>query len=138
MPNSLRFSLPGNKDSISTTRMAISTYARSAGFSEEAIDDIAVSITEACKIICCHGYERRACRFIVVCGMKEDTINIKISNNNAEFTVDKEECTLCSHCSGDGDLSMFIVSSLMDSAELEDSLDGSKALIMEKMKIEQD
>lgn len=135
MPNHLRFSLPGNKDSVLTVRTAISSYAKSVGFSEEAVDDIGISITEACRIVCCHGNERKACRFLVVCSMREDTLEIKISSNNAEFTVEKEECEKCRHCTGDGDLSMFILSSLMDKAELEEESDNRKSLAMEKIKI---
>jgi len=134
MPNTLRFSLPGNKDSISTVRDAVSKYAKSAGFSEESVGDIGISITEACKIVCCHGYDRMACRFLVVSGMDEETLQIKISNNNTEFTVDKEECDRCKHCTEDGDLSLFIISSLMDKAELEEQPDGVKVLTMEKLK----
>ena len=134
MPNSLRFSLPGNKDSIATVRAAVSKYAKSAGFSEEAVEDIGISITEACKIVCCHSYDRMACRFLVVSGMYEETLQIKISNNNTEFTVEKEECERCHHCTGDGDLSLFIISSLMDNTELEEQPDGVKVLTMQKQK----
>jgi anti-sigma regulatory factor (Ser/Thr protein kinase) len=134
MPNQLRFSLPGNKDSVNTVRAAISNYAKSLGFSEEAVEDIGISVTEGCRIICCHGYERMACRFLVVCGMNEGTLHLKISNNNAEFTIEKEECDRCTHCTGDGDLSLFILSSLMDKAELEENVDGAKNLVMEKIK----
>ena len=138
MPNTLRFSLPGNKDSISTVREAVSRYAKSAGFSEEARDDISISITEACQIVCCQFIEKKACRFLLVCNMEEDTIQLKISSNNAEFIIDKEECEGCPYAAGDGELSMFIISSLMDKADLEENSDGSKTLIMEKSKNKED
>lgn len=134
MPNSLRFSLPGNKESIFTVRLAIVGYAKSAGFSEEAIDDIGISITEACRVVCCHGEERMACRFLVVCSMKEDTIMLKLSSNNAEFIVDKEECDMCGYRKGDCELSMFILSSLMDSVDFDEDGEGSKILVMQKTK----
>lgn len=138
MPNTLRFSLPGNKESISTVREAVSRYAKSAGFSEEARNDISISITEACQIVCCHGIEKKACRFLVVCSMEEDTIKIKISNNSAEYIIDKEECEGCPYAAGDGELSMFIISALMDKAELEENSDETKTLFMEKSKNKQD
>ena len=65
-------------------------------------------------------------------------LQIKISNSNAEFTVDKNECELCGHCPGDGELSMFIISSLMDKTDLEKDADGVKSLFMEKMKVKED
>lgn len=138
MPNTLRFSLPGNKDSISTVRDAVFKYAKSLGFSEEARDDIGISITEACQVVCCHGNDKKACRFLLVCSMEEDTLKIKITSNKSEYTMEKEECEDCLYCKGDGELSMFIISSLMDKAELEENADGPKVLIMEKMKVKED
>lgn len=138
MPNTLRFSLPGNKDSISTVRDAVFKYAKAAGFSEEARDDIGISITEACQIVCCHGNDKKACRFLLVCSMEEDTLQLKIASNKAEYIIDKDECEDCPYCKGDGELSMFIISSLMDKADLEENPDGAKILIMEKTKVKED
>jgi hypothetical protein len=70
--------------------------------------------------------------------MEEDTLKIKITSNKSEYIMEKEECEDCLYCKGDGELSMFIISSLMDKAELEENADGPKVLIMEKMKVKED
>jgi len=134
MPNQLRFSLPGSKDSVSAVRLAVASYANSSGFSLLDVEDISVAISEACKIICCHGHDRLACRFLVLVGMMEDTLRITISDSNGEYTIEKGECQRCGHCPEDGDLAMFILSSLMDKAELSDQPGGGKTLVMEKKK----
>jgi serine/threonine-protein kinase RsbW len=135
MPNKLRFSLPGSKDSVSAVRLAVASYANSSGFSLLEVEDICVAISEACKIICCHGHDRLACRFLVLVGMEENVLHISMSDNNGEFTIEKGECPRCGHCPEDGDLAMFILSSLMDKVELSDQPNGGKILVMEKKKV---
>lgn len=132
MPNQLRFSLPGSKESIAAVRSAVASYANSLGFSMLEVEDISIAITEACKVICCHGHEGFSCRFLVVVGMVEGSLVITVSDNSQGFTIEKKACELCGHCPDDGDMAMFILSSLMDEAKLNDQSDGIRKLVMVK------
>lgn len=134
MRNQLRFSLPGNKENVTTARLAVASYANTSGFSLEDVEDLSVAISEAWKVVCCHGHKELIGRFLVVCGMQGETLSITISESNSGFTIEKRDCIKCDNCPKDGDLSMFIISSLMDKAELKEDADGGRKLIMEKVR----
>ncbi len=134
MPNQLRFSLPGNRENVTTARLAVASYASTSGFSMLEVEDMSVAVSEAWKVICCHGHKELIGRFLVVCGMVDDTMHITISESNAGFTIEKRDCVRCGNCPKEGELSMFIISSLMDKAELKESAEGGRKLIMEKIR----
>ena len=134
MPDRLRFSMPGDKDSITAVRAAIASYANSAGFSLMEVEDVSIAITEACKIICCHGLDGWACRFLVLVKAKDDVLDITISGNSSEILEKGKACKICARCPDDGELAMFILSSLMDEAMLTDDSEGTRTLVMKKRK----
>lgn len=127
----LKFIIPGKPEYLTMVRLAISSIAASAGFDVEMTEDIKTAVCEACKTIACHGYTNLSDKYDVECSVGEGMIEIVVKDECVEHTIEKE-CSTCYDCPNNGDLSSFVIESLMDSVEFAAFDDGRKIIRMVK------
>lgn len=133
MGDLLKFSIPGKPDYVKMVRIAIASLASNTGFNVEAIDDIKVAVSEACKFVTCHGYEGWSNRYDVVCEIREDKIVITVEDSREGHDIIKNSQS-CTNCPSEGELGVFIIETLMDEIEIQEKSDGCKRIKMVKNK----
>ena len=131
MSDLLRFSIPGKPDYVQMVRLAIASVAGKAKFDMEAIEDIKVSVGEACKNITCHGHEGWAASYGVDCELFDTRIVITVTDNCGCHDLVKGERP-CRVCPDEGNLAIFVIQSLMDEAEFTEDDEGNKCIRMVK------
>ena len=114
-------------------RLAISSVASKAGFDVEAVEDVEVSVAEACKNIICHGREGFVHSYEVEVELSALAINILVR----DACSGEESLKLhrpCKCCPQEGNLALVVIDTLMDEAEdyMDDS--GSRVIRMVKRK----
>lgn len=117
MADKLTFVIPGKPEYITMVRLAVGSAADNAGFNVEQIEDIKNAVGEACKNICCHGSEGWAEEFQVECLIDEEKMEIYVKDNSTEHNV-KKLYKPCLDCPNEGDLALFVITSLMDKLEI--------------------
>lgn len=117
MADKLTFIIPGKPEYITMVRLAVGSAADNAGFNIEQIEDIKNAVGEACKNICCHGSEGWAEEFQVECFIDDKKMEIYVKDNSTEHNV-KKLYKACMDCPNEGDLALFVITSLMDKLEI--------------------
>ncbi len=117
MADKLTFVIPGKPEYITMVRLAVGSAADNAGFNIEQIEDIKNAVGEACKNICCHGSEGWAEEFQVECLIDDEKMEIYVKDNSTEHNV-KKLYKPCLDCPNEGDLALFVITSLMDKLEI--------------------
>lgn len=117
MADKLTFVIPGKPEYITMVRLAVGSAADNAGFNIDQIEDIKNAVGEACKNICCHGSEGWAEEFQVDCLIDDEKMEIYVKDNSTEHNV-KKLYKACMDCPNEGDLALFVITSLMDKLEI--------------------
>ena len=117
MADKLTFVIPGKPEYITMVRLAVGSAADNAGFNIDQIEDIKNAVGEACKNICCHGSEGWAEEFQVECLIDDEKMEIYVKDKSTEHNV-KKLYKPCLDCPNEGDLALFVITSLMDKLEI--------------------
>ena len=134
MSDVLTFSIPGKPEYIQMVRLAIGSIACKADFDVEKVDDIEVAVSEACKLVTCHGYEGWGEKYELVVVIDDNgRMEITVSETAALHNIEKK-CKQCARCPEDGDLAVFVINSLMDEIEIMCSEKGNRKIRMVKNK----
>ena len=131
MGDRLTFSIPGKPEYVQMVRLAIGSVAGKADFDVDKIDDIEVAVSEACKLIACHGHSGWGEKYDVEVVIGENRIEIVVTDSCGTHEIEKT-CTQCARCPEDGNLSVFVMNSLMDEIEMTSSDNGNKSIRMVK------
>lgn len=131
MKDLFKFTIPGKPEYVQMVRLAIGSIAGQAGFDIEKVDDITLSVSEACKNITCHGHEGFSNCYEVMCELTEASMLITVEDTSCSHDIVKN-CKPCASCPNEGNLAVDIIRSLMDRVEENTSSDGKKKIVMEK------
>ena len=133
MADKLTFVIPGKPEYITMVRLAVGSAADNAGFNIDQIEDIKNAVGEACKNICCHGSEGWAEEFQVECLIDDEKMEIYVKDKSTEHNV-KKLYRPCLDCPNEGDLALFVITSLMDKLEIMKEENCKNTIKMVKVK----
>lgn len=131
MPKVVSIRVPGEPSFINVLRMAVGSTASLAGFDVESVDDIAVSVGDAAKLVTCHGNDKWCEYYDATISCYEDKIVIEVKADASCHTICKSQNRPCLDCPNEGDLAASIIKSLMDSVEIVEDC-GNKSIKMVK------
>ena len=123
---------------MSVIRLTTSAVASKIGFDIEEIDDIKVSIGEACNNIIKHGSDDGKDNFNIEYTIYEDKLKITVKDNGSGFDTSKiKQPHMEDNIDNidDSGLGIFIIKSLMDEVEINSSSENGTEIIMIKNKI---
>lgn len=122
---------------MSVIRLTTSAVASKIGFDIEEIDDIKVSIGEACSNIIKHGLNEGIDSFDIEYDIHDDKLIISVKDSGCGFDTSKiKQPTIDNDIDNidDSGLGIFIIKSLMDQVDIKSSECGTE-IIMTKIKI---
>ena len=117
MADKLKFVIPGKPEYITMVRLAVGSIADTAGFDYEEIEDIKTAVSEACKNITCHGSEGFAEEYEVECIVEKDRIQITVRDTSEGHNLKKLKKP-CLDCPNEGNLSLYVIKTLMSDVEI--------------------
>ena len=117
MADKLKFVIPGKPEYITMVRLAVGSIADTAGFDYEEIEDIKTAVSEACKNITCHGSEGFAEEYEVECIVEKDRIQITVRDTSEAHNLKKLKKP-CLDCPNEGNLSLYVINTLMSDVEI--------------------
>ena len=117
MADKLKFVIPGKPEYITMVILAVGSIADTAGFDYEEIEDIKTAVSEACKNITCHGSEGFAEEYEVECIVEKDRIQITVRDTSEGHNLKKLKKP-CLDCPNEGNLSLYVINTLMSDVEI--------------------
>ena len=130
MADILRFSMPGKPEYVQTARLAVGALACQQMFDVDQVEDIKLAVSEACKLISCHGNDMLPDQFSLTVEMIPDALQITVTDEGCHRCVGKEG-KRCLNCPEDGNIALLVMKSLMDDIRVQRSEIG-KTIIMVK------
>ena len=127
----LSLKIPGKPEYIKGTRLFIGSVAANAGFDVEQCEDLKTAVSEACKNISCHGSLGFSDEYEVACLLEQNKITVTVTDLSESHQLEKLNKP-CKNCPKEGDLSIFIIRSLIDELEFGNNEDGLKYITMVK------
>ncbi len=122
---------------MSVIRLTTSAVSSKVGFDIEEIDDIKVSIGEACNNIIKHGLEDENGSFNIEYSVYEDKLVISVKDSGSGFdTSEIKEPKMDSNVDkiDEDGLGIFIIKSLMDEVVINSDKENGTEIIMTKIK----
>lgn len=131
MSQILKMTVPGNPEFIQISKNAVMNAAALVNFDVETIDEIGIAVYEACKNISCHGYDGWCKHYDIDVDLDGEQMTVMVSTEAAAHDIQKL-FKMCLDCPKDGDLSMAVISSIMDDLSIEKDGKGGKRIKMVK------
>lgn len=142
MVDKINLNISSNKgdtaEYMSVIRLTTSAVASKVGFDIEEIDDIKVSIGEACNNIITHGLEDDGGSFNIEYSVYKEKLVISVKDNGSGFdTSDIKQPKIDDNVAkiDESGLGIFIIKSLMDEVVINSDKEHGTEIIMTKIKI---
>ena len=129
--DNLNFVIPGKPEYLTMIRLAIGSVSTTAGFDLDAVEDIKTAVSDACKLISCHGYDGFSDKYELQCIVGKGSIEITVKDQCESHSLEKI-AKPCRNCPKEGDLGFFVIQSLMNDVEFGIDEDGRKSIRMVK------
>lgn len=133
----VKLDIPARAEYVVLGRLALSGLLRSRGYSEDAVADLKLALTEACSNSIRHAYERDDGQVHLVFTMHPDRAVIEIGDDGTGFDVDAVECPDCAAMSGlrydIGGMGISIIRAVVDDFDLRTEQDGGTLLVLTKL-----
>lgn len=134
MNNVMKMTVPGKPEFLNLCSDAAVTFAAVSGMDVDAVEDFAMAVYEACKILTCHESDCWCSRYDLQFEAEDGRIVVTVTTCG-EYNIEK--CRrICYDCPNEGNLGLQIMRSIMDEVEIDrDYDDGSgsgKKIIMVK------
>jgi len=133
----IKLKIPARGEYLSLIRLTASSVAAKMGFNIDDIDDIKVSVGEACTSIIESLNPKEESEFKIEYTVSEDTLDIEIkskvkSENKENESIEEEDLELASLL--EEGLGIMIIQSLMDDVDISKSEEGEMEIKMTKSK----
>ncbi len=117
MADRFSMTMPGKPHYISAIKLAVGSLAAHEGFGWQEIEDIRFAVGEVCKAITCHSHSFWSSCYEVTAVTDEESLTIIVADQTDDVGIPKE-CHQCMDCPREGDLSLDIAASLMDTYDV--------------------
>ena len=112
-------------------RGVISSVAVTAGFDLDGAEDIKTAVSEACKLVSCHGFDGFSDKYELQCSVEEGRIEIIIEDRCENHTLEKLHKP-CKNCPTEGNIGVYVIQTLMNEVEINVLENGQKSIKMVK------
>ena len=137
MEDYVKLDIPAKAEFVSLGRLALSGLLRSSGgYSEDAVADLKLALTEACSNSVRHAYDHNEGQVHLEFKVHSDRITVLIRDEGGGFHEDDDDCP---ECRGIGDLDLTeggmgisIIRAVVDGFDLRKPDDGGTVLVLTK------
>jgi serine/threonine-protein kinase RsbW len=121
-------------------RLALAGMLRSRGYSEDAVADLKLALTEACSNSVQHAYDDSSGQVHLVFEVHEDRVVVQISDDGAGFDLEAIDCPDCVAVPGvrygESGMGISIIRAVVDEFDARMRPDGGTLLVLTKLRDE--
>jgi serine/threonine-protein kinase RsbW len=134
----VKIDIPAKAEYVVLGRLALAGVLRTGGFSEDAVADLKLALTEACSNSVRHAYDHDDGQVHLGFTMYDDRIMIEIRDEGAGFHEDDDDCPECQGLTGipltEGGMGISIIRAVVDEFDLRQADGGGTVLVLTKMR----
>jgi serine/threonine-protein kinase RsbW len=135
---SITLDIPARAEYVILGRLALSGLLRGAGFSDDAVADLKLALTEACSNSVRHAYDHSDGQVHLEFSMCADRVNVVIRDFGNGLHEDDEDCPECRGVPeivlAEGGMGMGIIRSVVDDFDLQKPDEGGTVLRFSKFR----
>jgi serine/threonine-protein kinase RsbW len=130
-----KLDIPAKAEYVSLGRLALAGMLRNGGFSEDAVADLKLALTEACSNSVRHAYDHENGQVHLAFTLTDADVTIAISDEGNGFHEDDVDCPECQNLPGvvaEGGMGISIIRAVVDEFSLDRPEDGGSVLVLTK------
>jgi serine/threonine-protein kinase RsbW len=127
--------IPARPEYVGIGRLALAGLLRRQGFSDDAVADLKLAITEACSNSVRHAYDHEDGMVHLAFTLDDEQIVIEIRDEGAGFHEDDADCAECGELAielTDGGMGLSIIRAVVDRFDLRRPDAGGTILVLTK------
>jgi len=133
----VKLDLPAKAEFVSLGRLALSGLLRSSGgYSEDAVADLKLALTEACSNSVRHAYDHDQGQVHLEFTVHRDRVTVLIRDEGGGFHEDDDDCPECRSLSdlqmAEGGMGISIIRAVVDDFDLRKPDEGGTVLVLTK------
>ena len=133
MSEALRLTVPGYPEYIKIAKMAVGQIATMQGASIDTVQDVQTAVSEACRLITCHGHPCWSDCIDVSCHIEEGKLLINVADKDGSHSIEKDELHRCVECPQEGDMGIKLIEYIMDNVEITRANSGCRSIKITKI-----
>jgi serine/threonine-protein kinase RsbW len=134
----VKIDIPAKAEYVVLGRLALAGVLRTGGFSEDAVADLKLALTEACSNSVRHAYDHDDGQVHLGFTMYADRITIEVRDEGAGFHEDDDDCPECRGMIGfplaEGGMGISIIRAVVDEFDLRQADGGGTVLVLTKLR----
>ena len=137
MDDYVKLDIPAKAEFVSLGRLALSGLLRSrGGYSEDAVADLKLALTEACSNSVRHAYDHDDGLVHLEFTVHSDRVTVLIQDEGSGFHEDDDDCPECRNLSdfqlAEGGMGISIIRAVVDDFDLRKPDEGGTVLVLTK------
>jgi serine/threonine-protein kinase RsbW len=132
----VKMDIPAKAEYVVLGRLALAGLLRSRGFSEDAVADLKLALTEACSNSVRHAYDHDNGLVHLEFTVHSDRVTVLIQDEGGGFHEDDDDCPECHNLSdfqlAEGGMGISIIRAVVDDFDLRKPDGGGTVLILTK------
>ena len=137
MDDYVKLDIPAKAEFVVLGRLALSGLLRGRGYSEDAVADLKLALTEACSNSVRHAYDHDDGKVHLEFTALADRVTILIGDEGGGFHEDDVDCPECQGIPeiklSDGGMGISIIRAVVDDFDLRKPDGGGTVLVLTKM-----
>ena len=135
----VKLDIPARPEYVVLGRLALAGLLHSRGYSEDAVADLKLALTEACSNSVRHAYDDDGDGQVhMAFTMHDDRVVIEICDDGAGFDADEVDCPECATIpglpKGEGGMGISIIRAVVDCLDVRKQRDGGTSLVFTKLR----
>ena len=136
MEDYVKLDIPAKAEYVSLGRLALSGLLRSrGGYSEDAVADLKLALTEACSNSVRHAYDHDQGQVHLEFTVFTDCVTVLIKDEGGGFHEDDDDCPECRNLTdqlAEGGMGISIIRAVVDDFDLRKPDEGGTVLVLTK------
>ncbi len=137
MEDYVKLDIPAKAEFVSLGRLALSGLLRSrGGYSEDAVADLKLALTEACSNSVRHAYDHDQGQVHLEFTVNTTCVTVLIRDEGGGFHEDDDDCPECHNLSdfqlAEGGMGISIIRAVVDDFDLRKPAEGGTVLVLTK------
>ena len=137
MNDYVKLDIPAKAEYVVLGRLALAGLLRARGYSEDAVADLKLALTEACSNSVRHAYDHDDGQVHLHFTVHRDRVTIEIRDAGGGFHEDDVDCPECQTMPelklSDGGMGISIIRAVVDGFDLRKPDGGGTVLVLTKM-----
>ena len=132
----VRLDIPAQAEYVVLGRLALAGLLRNRGYSDDAVADLKLALTEACANSVRHAYDHEHGQVHLSFAVADDRVIVEILDEGAGFHEDDVDCPECQGMPDlemDGGMGISIIRAVVDEFKLERPDAGGTKLVLTKL-----